>query len=68
MSIRIGLALAVLGAVLLLVGRVAALPIATHSIALTMLVVAGLILARALAVAPRRSMIEPPEHTRRQAS
>jgi hypothetical protein len=56
-SVRLGVALAGVGAVLLLVGRVAGLPLATHSIALTMLVLAGLVLSYALAVAPRRSMI-----------
>jgi len=56
-SVRLGVALAGVGAVLLLVGRVAGLPLATHSIAFTMLVLAGLVLIYALAVAPRRSMI-----------
>lgn len=57
MSVRLGVALAGVGAVLLLAGRLAALPLATHSVALTMLVLAGLVLSYALAIAPRRSMI-----------
>lgn len=57
MSIRLGGALAGAGAALLLAGRVAGLPLGAHSIALTMLVLAGLVLVYALAVTPRRSMI-----------
>jgi hypothetical protein len=55
-STTLGGVLAAIGAALLLIGRVAGLPVASHSVGLALLVVGGLVLAYALAVAPRRAM------------
>jgi hypothetical protein len=58
-STRLGAALAGLGAALLLIGQVSGSALVTHSVAVTLLLAGAILLGYALAIAPRRTMIEP---------